>query len=431
MRAKGLLIALLAVGLAAACASGPSKKTSGQSTSAAATVHLTYWSWAPNMDQVVNVWNKSHPTIQVTISKQSGGDQAAAKFLTAAKAGNPPDLMQAEYQALPSFVASDALADIGKYVGSVRSEFPSGLWNLVTLGSGAVYGVPQDSSPMMLYYRTDLFKKYGLAVPTTWDQYAAEAKTLRTKTTKAYLGGFDPADPGWFAGLAQQAGAQWWSISGDTWKVDVADAATQKVATYWGNLVKQGLVDSEPGYTPAWNKALNDGSLLTWPSAVWGPGVLSGSAPAAKGKWAIAPLPQWNAGESKSGFWGGSSTAVAAKSPHVKEAAQFAAWLNTDPRSVDALVKQAAIYPASVKGQAALSTAPDYFSNQPEFYQLAAKISQSAAGFTFGPNVGTTYSAWTDAFGQAAKNKSDFAAALQTVQSKTVADMKSNGFKVG
>src|SRR5204863_1573086 len=99
------------------------------------------------------------------------------------------------------------------------------------------------------------------------------------------------------------------------------------------------------------------------------------SAPAAKGKWAIAALPQWTAGENRSGFWGGSSTAVAAKSPHVKEAAQFAAWLNTAPASVDALVQQAAVYPASVKGQSTLSTAPDYFSNQPDFYQLAAKIS--------------------------------------------------------
>ena len=38
------------------------------------------------------------------------GDEASAKFLTAAKAGNPPDLMQAEYQHLPSFVAAEAVA---------------------------------------------------------------------------------------------------------------------------------------------------------------------------------------------------------------------------------------------------------------------------------------------------------------------------------
>ncbi len=69
-----------------------------------------------------------------------------------------------------------------------------------------------------------------------------------------------------------------------------------------------------PFFTPEWNKALNDGRLLTWPSAVWGPGAAS-NAPKAEGKWAIAPLPQWNAGENHSGFWGGSSTAVPPSRP--------------------------------------------------------------------------------------------------------------------
>ena len=49
-------------------------------------------------------------------------------------------------------------------------------------------------------------------------------------------------------------------------------------------------------YTPQWNKQLNDGTLLAWPSAVWGPAVLEGIAPDTKGKWAMAPLPQWIGG---------------------------------------------------------------------------------------------------------------------------------------
>nr|BFE72823.1 hypothetical protein GCM10020092_061240 [Actinoplanes digitatis] len=158
-----------------------------------------------------------------------------------------------------------------------------------------MYAIPQDSGPMMLYYRADLFDKFGLTVPKTWDEFAQTARTVRQKDPKKYLTTFSANDPGWFTGLAQQAGAAWWGINGESWKVSVNDAATKKVADYWGALVNEGVIDGKPMYTPAWNKALNDGTLIAWPSAIWAPGVLEGNAPATKGKWAMAPMPQWAA----------------------------------------------------------------------------------------------------------------------------------------
>ncbi|MCK2216523.1 sugar ABC transporter substrate-binding protein [Actinomadura sp. ATCC 31491] len=432
----GAALAVALTAALAACGSGepaPRSTEAAQSPASAAAqgpVKLTYWTWAPNMDKIVAVWNQAHPDIQVTVSKQAGGDDAAAKYLTAAKAGNPPDLVQAEYQHLPSFIAADAVADLKAETAAIQGEFSEGLWRLVTLGTEGVYGVPQDSGPMMLFYRKDLFDKYGIEVPKTWQEYADAARAVRRKDPGVHLGTFSSKDPGAFTGLAQQAGAQWWSISGESWKVNIADEATRKVADYWGGLVKEGAIDDMPYFTPEWNKALNDGKLLTWPSAVWAPGVLSTNAPKAKGKWAAAPLPQWNAGESFSGFWGGSSTAVSAKTPSKAAAARFATWLNTDPAALELLVKEAAIYPAATKAQSALGEAPEYFADQPDFWQQAAAVSAGARGFTFGPNVGVTYNAFKDAFDKAVQNKSSFSAAVQAMQDATVADMRKSGFQI-
>ncbi|RGA00223.1 extracellular solute-binding protein [Microbispora triticiradicis] len=422
--------AILVATLCAACSggSGEPSATAGGGAASGGPVKLTYWTWVPNMDKIVSVWNQAHPDIQVTVSKQAGGDDAAAKFLTAARAGNPPDLVQAEYQMLPSFVAADAVADIKAETAQAKGEFGEGVWGLVTLGTDAVYAVPQDSGPMMLYYRRDLFDKYGIEVPKTWDEYAEAARVVRGKDPKVFLGTFSSKDPGWFAGLSQQAGAQWWSIDGDAWKVAVDDEPTRKVASYWGGLVKEGVIDDMPYFTPEWNKALNDGRLLTWPSAVWGPGVLSSNAPKGKGKWAVAPLPQWNAGENHSGFWGGSSTAVAAKSPSRAAAATFATWLNTDPQALGLLIEEGAVYPASAKGAALMTEAPGYFSNQPDFWKQAAAIGATARGFTFGPDVNVTYNAYRDAFDKAVAARSDFTAAVRTMQDTTVTDMRKTGF---
>ncbi|MFD3731857.1 extracellular solute-binding protein [Streptomyces sp. NPDC058632] len=398
-------------------------------------VSLTYWTWAPGMDKVVDLWNEGpgkKEQIKVTVKKQASGDTLVTKILTAHKAGKAPDLVQAEYQALPTLVSNDALADISKEVGDAKSKFADGVWQQTTLGTDAVYAIPQDIGPMMFYYREDLFKEYGLTVPTTWDEFADTARKLKEESPETDLTTFSANDSGLFAGLAQQAGAQWWTTSGTKWKVGISDDATKKVAEFWGGLVKEGAIDNQPMYTPAWNKALNTGKQIAWVSAVWAPGTLSTAAPDTKGKWAMAPLPQWTDEENRTGSWGGSSTGVTTDSKNKEAAAKFAAWLNTDREALNALAKESGIYPASTSAQlsGAFTSPPEYFSNQPDFYKKAAEIAQSTAPSAWGPNVNVAYTTFKDAFGAAAKNKSDFVAAVDSMQQDTVADLKKQGFEV-
>lgn len=398
-------------------------------------VSLTYWTWTPGMDKVVDLWNNGpgkKDQIKVTVKKQASGDTLVTKILTAHKAGKAPDLVQAEYQALPTLVSNDALADISKETVDAKSKFADGVWQQTTLGTDAVYAVPQDIGPMMFYYREDLFKKYKLEVPKTWEEFAETARKLKKASPETDLTTFSANDSGLFAGLAQQAGAQWWTTEGEQWKVGINDAATQKVATFWGDLVKEGAIDNQPMYTPAWNKALNTGKQIAWVSAVWAPGTLTTAAPDTKGKWAMAPLPQWSEGENTTGSWGGSSTAVTTDSEHQAAAAKFAAWLNTDDAALQALAKESGIYPAATNAQTsgAFTNPPEYFSNQADFYTQAAEIAKSTAPSAWGPNVNVAYTTFKDAFGKAAKDKSDFVAALNTMQDDTVADMKKQGFEV-
>ncbi|MFE1341269.1 ABC transporter substrate-binding protein [Streptomyces sp. NPDC058733] len=422
----------VALGATALAACGSSDD---QSDAQSGPVSLTYWTWAPGMDKVVDLWNKGpgkKDRITVTVKKQASGDTLVTKILTAHKAGKGPDLVQAEYQALPTLVSNDALADIAKNVGDVKRKFADGVWQQTTLGTDAVYAIPQDIGPMMFYYRADLFQQYGLSVPATWDEFAQTARALKKKAPDKALTTFSANDSGLFAGLAQQAGARWWTTSGDQWKVGIDDAATQKVAKFWGDLVKEGAIDNQPMYTPAWNKALDTGKQIAWVSAVWAPGTLTTAAPDTKGKWAMAPLPQWSKSENRTGSWGGSSTAVTTDSRHKDAAAKFAAWLNTDAEALNALAKESGIYPASTSAQlsGAFQNPPEFFANQADFYTKAADIAETTAPSAWGPNVNVAYTAFKDAFGAAAKNKSDFGAALRKMQADTVADMKKQGFEV-
>ncbi|MEU1088808.1 extracellular solute-binding protein [Streptomyces sp. NPDC005892] len=426
-------VVLAASALLTGCGSSDDGK--GDAPASAGPAHLTYWSWAPGLDKVADIWNKGEGKktgITVTVKKQASGDDLVTKIITAAKAHKAPDLVQAEYQALPTLVSNDVLADISKEAGDAKSAFADGIWQQATLGTDALYALPQDSGPLMFYYRQDLFKKYGLTVPTTWDEFAETARALKKKSPGTDLTTFSSNDSGLFAGLAQQAGATWWTTGDDTWKVAIDDPATRKVADFWGGLVKEGAIDNQPMYTPAWNKALNTGKQIAWVSAVWAPGTLTTAAPDTAGKWAMAPLPQWTAGENVTGSWGGSSTAVTNDSKNKGAAAKFAKWLNTDPAALAALVKESGIYPAATAAQTggALAEPPAYFSNQPDFYTKASEIAKGTAPAAWGPNVNVAYTAFKDGFAKAAKDKSDFGAALSAMQDATVADLKKQGFGV-
>jgi multiple sugar transport system substrate-binding protein len=70
----------------------------GPGSEASQKVELTYWTWVPNMDKVVELWNQKNPNIHVTVNKEDGGDATVTKLLTAIKAGSgAPDLVQAEF----------------------------------------------------------------------------------------------------------------------------------------------------------------------------------------------------------------------------------------------------------------------------------------------------------------------------------------------
>jgi multiple sugar transport system substrate-binding protein len=427
--------AALAAGLlltTAACGGGK-KAGDGAAATSGGKVTLSFWDWDPNMDKVVATWNAGHPGIQVKLSNPAGGDQLVAKMITAHQAGNGPDIAKVEYQSLPALVAKGVVRDITGWTKDTVTKYDRSTL-ASTVFQGKVYGVPQDVAPLMLFYRTDLFARYGLKVPTTWDEYAATAQQVRAKAPKAYLTNFDAADPGWFTGLAQQAGANWWSADGDTWKVDIDSPQTRKVADYWQHLVAAGDIAKNPSFSPQWNKQMNDGTLLTWISGAWAPAQLGGIAPATKGKWAVAPLPAWTPGDTTTGIWGGSATTVTTDSAHPKEAAEFASWLNTDDAAVTEQVKQINVYPAAEAGRAlpVLQAAPAFFPDQPDFYAEVKKAAPGARSFPmWGPDVTVTFTGYTDGFSRALQSGGSFDAALSSMQSAATADLKKQGFTVG
>jgi multiple sugar transport system substrate-binding protein len=426
------LVSVLALVLAA-CGSSDEDDPTGEAppSTSSGPVKLTYWTWMTNIEDVVAIWNKENPDIQVKIDRLAEGDDLVTRIVTAAKAGNLPDMMQVEYQSLPILVSNEVVADLTEEVAPLQDAMPASAWDQVTWNDTS-YAIPGDIGPLMMYVRTDRFKELGIAVPTTWEEFAQAAKAVRAADPDAYLSSFDATYPGWFAGLAQQAGAQWWSAEDDAWVVDIDDGPTEQVADFWSALLADGDLSTSPTYSAEWNAAMADGSILSWIAPVWGAGVIQGTAPDTAGKWRAVPLPQYAAGENVSGYWGGSSSAVSADTEHAEQATQFLTWLYTDPEALAALVDVAGLYPAALEGQdyAAGTGSPEILQGQDDFWQLAADAAANAQGFQWSPNVNFTFTTMQDAFATAVEKGTSLSDTLPDIEKASRDDLASQGYPV-
>lgn len=421
-------VAMIALsGCSSSGGSGGGSDSASSCKASSGKVNLSFTTWVPNMDKVVAIWNKENPKIQAKASiVASGNGGTYQNFFNQLKAGNAPDIGQVEYDSLPAFRVQDGLKNIASCAGvsKAKSDFASGLWNQVTFGeANSVYAIPQDSGPMALYYRKDLFEKAGIAVPTTWSEYAEDA--VKIKALGGNITNFAKGDVNQFAGLVSQAGGKWFSTKGGTWNVDLTSDISTKVAAYWQDLISKQLVNTLPSFTDQWNNAYNTDQDWTWVSAVWGANTILSGAPQTTGKWAVAPMPQWTAGEHKSAAWGGSSSVVFKNSKHPAEAAKFITWLNTSSEALAELNKVANLYPAATSGSKlpALNEGVPFYGDQ-KIYQEFATAGKNIQPFTWGPTMTQTYSDISDGFGSAESGQGTLMSALASGQTKTVAALK-------
>lgn len=397
-------------------------------------VELTYWNWAPHIDEVVAIWNEAHPDIHVTVSRAAGAAEIVQKLSAAHTAGNPPDVTNVTYQDLPALVVNGLVTDISPEMAALKDQISPVAWNLVTFGE-TTWATPQGTSPMMLFYRKDILEELGIAVPTTWEEFEAAAKAVRAADPTKYLVHFPSGDPGLFTALTQQVGAHWWQLDGDQWTVGINSPEAKGVAEYWERLVAEDAVSTMQTWSPEWGAAMADGSLLGFISAVWAPPLIANLAPDTKGDWGVVPLPRWSEGtgaEFAGGVMGGSATAVSSLTKHPEEAKEFAIWITNNQDALSAYVRLMNIWPAQLSARELpqLKEAPNFLPDVANFYEMAAAIDTETPAVSWGPNVSAAFDVYKNAMGDAVQNKSGFAAVLDQVQQATFNDMNSQGYAV-
>ncbi|MGI5508950.1 ABC transporter substrate-binding protein [Streptomyces sp. CA-106131] len=425
-----LAVAAAAAGIAvlAGCSSpAPSGNASASSCEPSkGKVTLQYWNTVPGMDQVVALWNKKNPNIQVE-TKNISNDQYGT-IGNALKADKAPDLAQVGYDELPNLRTQDAFVDASACSAATgaKSKFVPWTWSQTSFGGTGVFAFPQDTGPMALYVRSDIFKQHGLTIPKTWDDYAADAKKLHAADPNLSMTFFDPNNAEWFNGLLWQNNAEMYSYSGDKWHVTVTSDQSKQVADYWQKLIDAKLVrtDLAHGSTQMY-AAYQKNQIATYVGAAWGYSMFRDNLPKQAGKWSIVPMPTWGSSTS-SGDWGGSTVAFMKGNKHLYESVKFNEWLNTDPEALALENKLGGLYPAANDGLKlpALSQGVPYYNNEKIFDVFADSSKNIDTSFSWGPTQKTVNLALQDAMAKAAAGKGTAGDALSAAQEAALKSMK-------
>ncbi|MFV5993172.1 ABC transporter substrate-binding protein [Streptomyces sp. NPDC056231] len=341
---------------------------------------ITVWSWdvaAKAMKRLAHTFEERHPGTTVDVV-DIGYDNAYDKITVGLRGGSGlADVLTVEGSYMPRYTGNfpSGFYDLTSLGGRYGGDFDRAAWRTVTGKGGAVLALPWDIGPCALYYRTDHFRAAGVDPESllTWDDYVAAGVRIKETTGRKLLI-MDSTDAGILPMLLQQQGQSY--FKGGRVAVDTPEAVQSM--TLMKTLHDKGLVAYEKGWDGLVT-GTKEGKVSTTPTAAWWTGTLTEEMPELKGKFGVVPLPGFTADGIRTSNIGGSTLCVPAQSKNPRLAWAFIEFLLTGKANQVSMLKREGLFPAYLPAldDPYLSAEQGYFGGQAAldvFARLARNI---------------------------------------------------------
>jgi len=306
---------------------------------AQSTINLVMWGGSSGqtetdaLNAIVTKFNAANPGVVASFVPQSDLTTNLNKALAA---GNPPDVFYVDSGVFLDLVQSGALAPIGNKIDNV-SDFIPALVNVFT-ANGQFYCPPKDFSTLALEINSDMMTAAGIkAPPTTWDEFAADAKALTTGKVAGFAGDSDAAR--WLAWLYAAGG----SVTDDAFtKMTINSPEGLAAMKAWTDLYVNGYAKTHAQLGAGWvGEAFEKGLAAMIPEGNWVVGDAAKNAPNLK--YVTAPLPAGPKGQATMVFT--VCYGVAAAGKNIDAATKFVNFL-VSPDSMTSFTNALGVMPA-------------------------------------------------------------------------------------
>ncbi|WP_323958853.1 extracellular solute-binding protein [Arthrobacter sp. JZ12] len=421
----------------AGCSAGGGTATPAQEAPTAfegEPVTIQYWGSKPQLEPVVELFNEQQDTITVEFTEQAGDMELATALRNAHAAGNAPCVFDTQTEQLTSFVSDEIASDVTEVATPYQADYSEHAWNAVTLGE-QTFGLPAASIPAFMLFNSRVFEEAGLEYPTTWEEFIEAGKVLNENGSKIY--NLAPEDYTTFVYLAWQAGAQWWQLEGDSWKVDVDSEATSRAADTIQQMIDNEIVESiSYAEYAAMMQEYNDGAIASRQLSTWQTAGMQNNLTSGLGEWEAAPNPTFE-GEDPANVSFTRVYGIETQCEDPEAAAFFANWMATDEEAVALLANQiegAGWFPAVADPAPFIDeTEPtkllgDHTDSWEPTVQNAVETQKG--DWTYGPNTAAAFEVLADQWGKAVAGEIKVADIAPFMQDWIVKDLEQSGISV-
>lgn len=291
-----LLLCLLL--LAAGCSESDTQEPVTTLLQSSSALHgsITVWSWNIAAKALIHAtpdFERQHPGVHVDV--EMTGARMQTRILLALAAGvGAPDVASIQQTDIPYFISTRQFTDLTPVAEKYRDMFPASAWNNCML-NGHLYAIPWDLGPCAVYYKRDLFRRYGIdpGKIKTWDDYIAAGQEILRKSggrTRMLPLGINDLES-MFELLIEQTGAQVFDSEG---RIAINSAQSRQALEIIRRLRATGICSDVPAYSPEWMAGFNGDSIATYPGAFWLSGTIEDTASDYNGKsgnWGVFRLP--------------------------------------------------------------------------------------------------------------------------------------------
>jgi multiple sugar transport system substrate-binding protein len=296
-------------------------------------VEVSVWHYFSPADtvafnKIVADFNASQSGVKV-VAQLLSREELIKQYTIGLVGGSLPDIGMIDNPDHAAFSAMGLFLDLSDRVKGWEGDgkFFTGPWKSC-IYQGKVYGVPQNSNCLAMFYNADMLKAAGVKVPTTWD----ELRTAAKKLTKNGVYGMAICAIGNETGTYQYLP---WLLSTGATVEKLNSPEAIKSMSFLTGLVKEGSMSSEViNWTQSdVEKQFVTGRVAMMINGPWQIPTIKKDSP--KFNWALAKVPRDKVSAS---VLGGENFGIISSSKHPNEAWEFITYL-VQPKSIEEYCK--------------------------------------------------------------------------------------------
>lgn len=288
---------------------------------------VTEEKYAEQLKTAAEKFKKIHPKVNIEIKIDNN-----IKNKVIDKSNNQEntiDIINIEDQNAQYFIdkSPEFVLDVTEAVSSYKDKISKNKLDNLTV-KNKIYGIPWNTSPKAILYRSDVFLKEKINVDDikTWNDYASVGKKISKDTGKKFLVNVQDESNNFNIVLANQLGTSYFNRDG---KLDFNSKEWLKVIETTKLLYSQELI-SDISSKSEFISLAKKGSVI---STIADPSYISElmkNIPEDKGKWSVMKLPAFEAGGNRDSSVGGANLIINKNSSNAASVKGFVEFIATD-----------------------------------------------------------------------------------------------------